>query len=780
MKNSGKPLVSVIVPVYNVEKYIARCVDSLLIQTLSDMEIILVDDGSTDGSSAICDAYAERNPNVVVIHKSNGGLGSARNAGIQVAKGDYIGFVDSDDYVSERMYETLLDLAADHDADCAYCDYIRFWDGKIDNPRAGKQENEVIFYSDDEILNPYLLDRIGCKPSEKNDCSYGATVCCGLFKKKVINDHEITFVSERELISEDMIFDIDYIPCCKRIVHTSDALYFYRFNPDSLTTHYVPDRFEKNVTLCHAMESRLARVYASDVYEESLNRYFLKITRVSLMEEVAHIKQNGWSTAKDNIRRIAENEELEEVMDSYPIKLMPLTQKIFFFALKHKMYLLIAILIKMNTMTKGLNRRIVTANIKVKRKDLLSYIALTFAFMSTCSLFQGQVRSLQWAFFYYGGPLVLFALSLYFIITNRNIKLVRRRIFFITLFCAPRIIMLLYSCIVWCFSHTAFPYISRGISNTMFQCVAYFCGVCIACGERNNILKVTLASASTVFGLAYLIGFIQNGVPFLAGLNPLSEAASNFTRYTELHEMAFTVGLYILVNLVTGKHASLKKNKYLFGLSVFFFIVAWKRIGIFAVILSLLLYVVSSRCKKRHKSLLIKVTGIVGTVMCIAYIALIVSGAFVALLQSVGINLMGRDIIYRYFSQFASFSPFFWGKGVGFVSRQFNYTTSADLFYMASIKALHNDLLKMYIEIGFMGYLIWVFWWLMKTPEILQKKFGVNKALICLMFIVYSFILYTTDNTESYVNFQMHLAMLITYIAGFYTDRRKVRMKVEK
>lgn len=108
-------LISVIVPVYNVEQYLPKCVDSLLAQTYRNLEIILVDDGTRDASDAICDAYAEKDPRVKVIHKENGGLSSARNAGIDIAKGEYLGFVDSDDWIEPETYETLLSVAQKYD-----------------------------------------------------------------------------------------------------------------------------------------------------------------------------------------------------------------------------------------------------------------------------------------------------------------------------------------------------------------------------------------------------------------------------------------------------------------------------------------------------------------------------------------------------------------------------------------------------------------------------------------------------------------------------------------
>ena len=368
---------------------------------------------------------------------------------------------------------------------------------------------------------------------------------------------------------------------------------------------------------------------------------------------------------------------------------------------------------------------------------------------------------------------------MYFVSLNRNASVKRARRFFIGLFIIPRIIMVLYSCVIWLINSTAFPYISRGISNTLFQCAAYICGVCIACGEKDDILEISLASAITVFGLAYLNGFIQNGISFIYALNPFSTLADNFRQFTELHEVAYIIGLCILMNLIIGKYTSLKKKNILFWVSVIVFIIAWKRIGIFAVAITYLYFVVFSRSKKGNKSFFVKMTGIIGTIICLAYVSLIVSGKFVTLLQSLGIDMMGRDIIYAYFRKFTTFAPTFIGKGVGFVGRQFDYTTRADLYNMVSIRALHNDFFKIYIEIGYIGFIVWVFWWMIKMPQIIQKRYGVKKAFICLLFILYAFILYTTDNTESYTNFQMLLSAIITYISCFYVDNKTKDKKAE-
>lgn len=120
MKESMKPKVSIVVPIYNVEQFLDRTMQSLLAQTLKNIEIIMVDDESPDNCPAICDRYAEQYPNVKVVHKKNAGLGMACNSGIEVASGEYIAFCDSDDYVDKDMYETMYNAALKYDADAVY------------------------------------------------------------------------------------------------------------------------------------------------------------------------------------------------------------------------------------------------------------------------------------------------------------------------------------------------------------------------------------------------------------------------------------------------------------------------------------------------------------------------------------------------------------------------------------------------------------------------------------------------------------------------------------
>lgn len=123
-------LISIIVPVYNVEKYLNKCIDSIINQTYKNIEIILVDDGSTDNSGKICDEYLLRDSRIKVIHKNNGGLSSARNEGINISSGEYIGFVDSDDWVEPNMYEEMYKKILYSNADIVDCGYWKEYENK--------------------------------------------------------------------------------------------------------------------------------------------------------------------------------------------------------------------------------------------------------------------------------------------------------------------------------------------------------------------------------------------------------------------------------------------------------------------------------------------------------------------------------------------------------------------------------------------------------------------------------------------------------------------------
>ena len=223
------PKVSVIVPVYNTEKYLQRCLDSLVNQTLQEIEIILVDDGSKEPCAALCDTWAETDPRIKVVHKINGGLGFARNTGMEAATGEYMGFVDSDDYIEPQMYEKLYEAAVKHDADLvisgiSFVGGNTFSEGNECLPKSYFDQDTVFA---GEGIQDLLLGVIGALPHEPDDSRYGVSVCKNIFRNALQKEKEIQFLSERKILSEDTLFMVDYIKQITRAVGVPGAYYCY-------------------------------------------------------------------------------------------------------------------------------------------------------------------------------------------------------------------------------------------------------------------------------------------------------------------------------------------------------------------------------------------------------------------------------------------------------------------------------------------------------------------------------------------------------------------------
>lgn len=200
--------ISIIVPVYNVEEYLPRCIDSILAQTFVDFELILVNDGSSDSCPNICDKYASEDSRILVIHQKNGGLSSARNAGLVVAKGTYIGFVDSDDWIEKDMYEYLYDLITVRNAEIVECDYKIIYSDGVDSRNSG----EIVECTNIEALEHYLEGRY-----------FRTVVWNKLYKKEILTN--ITFPVGK--LYEDGYFTYKVFYECNKIVYANSPKYNY-------------------------------------------------------------------------------------------------------------------------------------------------------------------------------------------------------------------------------------------------------------------------------------------------------------------------------------------------------------------------------------------------------------------------------------------------------------------------------------------------------------------------------------------------------------------------
>ena len=235
-------LVTVVVPIYGVEKYLDRCVESIVSQSHADLEILLIDDGSKDACPRMCDAWAAKDPRIRVIHKENAGLGMARNTGIEHATGDYICFFDSDDYIAPDTVEKSLALALETGAEI-----VHFGMHRVD--RQGKLAGSVIPAPEktcfagaevQEVLLPDLLDRKNARVRNRDLC-LSAWSC--LYAMELVRRTGWRFVSERQNISEDSYSILWLYKYVSKAAVLPGAYYYYCENTASLTQTYRTDRF---------------------------------------------------------------------------------------------------------------------------------------------------------------------------------------------------------------------------------------------------------------------------------------------------------------------------------------------------------------------------------------------------------------------------------------------------------------------------------------------------------------------------------------------------------
>lgn len=253
--------ISVIVPIYNVEKYLRDCIESIICQTYTNLEIILVNDGSTDNCENICNEYVKKDSRIKLINKGNGGLSSARNAGIDVANGDYLVFIDSDDYVNKSMIEVLRNLLINNNADIAQCEFEKFYDSKNISDNSTFKETITVKNNKEALLSLSKIDGKGVN----------AVVAWNkIYKKKLFDDirYPINKIHEDQFTTYKLIYKAN------KIVYTNKKLYYYRQRENSIMNSkfdkkrlVVLDAIEEKINFFKGMEK-----YES-VYYESIHQY---------------------------------------------------------------------------------------------------------------------------------------------------------------------------------------------------------------------------------------------------------------------------------------------------------------------------------------------------------------------------------------------------------------------------------------------------------------------------------------------------------------------------
>lgn len=328
--------VSVIVPVYKVEAYLPRCIESLLAQTLKEIEILLVDDGSPDGCPRICDQYAEKDSRIRVLHKKNEGVLRARQSGLELASAPYIGFVDSDDFVATDMFETLWQEAERTGAQVVCCSFVHYWNEEKQY-RDTRDRGMTGVYSGENLKDFYQRFFVDIS-SRAEKSSVTPAIWNKLFRRELILEchQKLTRECGKIWIGEDMLISYSCLLQAQRISVLGDfcpVYYFYR--PESVMNSYVPNLLENTELLLSALDAMQMPREAETPVREAISRYAsymaLRILQRILPENVPIRKK----------RKAAAN--LAKYMNSSPLwqgKLLKNGDTVFGYPSERLMYML--------------------------------------------------------------------------------------------------------------------------------------------------------------------------------------------------------------------------------------------------------------------------------------------------------------------------------------------------------------------------------------------------------------------------------------------------------
>lgn len=301
--------VSIIIPVYNSERYIAKTLQTIMNQTYSEIEVIMIDDGSSDHSDIICKGIAESDSRFHYFRVENGGPSTARNIGLSYATGEYIGFCDSDDIISPNMYECLVRYAENTEADIVLCDIY----SERDKRNFGLPWSDGTIFEKKEIRENLFARMVGnCSDNDNEVPIWGSVVRC-LFKRSIIVDNEIEFPSDIHF-AEDLIFTLRYLKSADKAVICNQVLYQYTYNEDSIMNSF----FSYKVGMFAARKRLILYIREAIGEEDTVHEMLARLrttSRCYFRECVGNACRNGADRSAVIKRR-----ELVEILDDEMVK----------------------------------------------------------------------------------------------------------------------------------------------------------------------------------------------------------------------------------------------------------------------------------------------------------------------------------------------------------------------------------------------------------------------------------------------------------------------------
>lgn len=337
------PKVSVVIPCYKVELYLDRCVESVVRQTLEDLEIILVDDGSPDRVPEMCDNWALKDNRIKVIHKKNAGLGMACNSGIEVATGKYIAFLDSDDWVDTDMYQTMYDAAEKYQAQMVFTG-LKIVDVNGNEIGVLPHKQTLMVCSTRYEIENLAHDMIASEVSVFQERTLQMSAKVVLYNQSIITNNRIRFVSEREVMSEDLHFNLAFLCKSTCVCVLPQSFYNYRTTCNSLTRQVNLELFEKIKDLYQYTKKECDNLGLGGDINLRIMRMFIGYSR----DYMRNIFRSNISLCKQKkaIKEILNDPIWKPIWEDYPINKLPFMYQMYIWLMRRNSIMLLSIILK--------------------------------------------------------------------------------------------------------------------------------------------------------------------------------------------------------------------------------------------------------------------------------------------------------------------------------------------------------------------------------------------------------------------------------------------------
>lgn len=327
---------SIIIPIYNAEEYLRECLDSAVNQTLKDIKIILVDDGATDSSPAICDEYAEKDSRVRVIHKANGGVCDARNVGMAAAETKWFTFLESDDWLPLDACEKLVNKAKEHDADFVLGTYYKVETSgtRVKHPFS---QAEILFatHTEKTYLSESILGLVGERLKRPDNVDSLLTDTAKLFSTELVRENNLQWISRKEIYSDCLDFLLKYSLCSKRAVYFDQPIYYYRrTNVGSQTAGYRKDTLK----LWLIQFAELERVLTEKDLQALWTAYYSRVCFSIIPIGGNAYRTGNKKAAMQEIKEALSKPIYKTAFKRFKISKLPLKYRPLFFFAKHRWY----------------------------------------------------------------------------------------------------------------------------------------------------------------------------------------------------------------------------------------------------------------------------------------------------------------------------------------------------------------------------------------------------------------------------------------------------------